>query len=139
MRFSALKHRFCNVFEMCLLKCVIHRLTMLCNRKRYCTGKPRYHNGFGVFCAPIFKCKQKDIILCPEDLNYRPLDFRRLLRDVFSRKPPFFVSTEKVFSKRSSLHFRDDLPYRINSIFFNSGAQVKREHSALFRSPAYHV
>ena len=26
----------------------------------------------GFFRAPIFKCKQKDIFLCPEDLNYRP-------------------------------------------------------------------
>lgn len=30
----------------------------------------------GVFRAPIAGCKQKDIFLCPEDLNYRPLRFQ---------------------------------------------------------------
>ena len=33
--------------------------TMLCNQKRYCTGKPRYHNGFGVFSCPNFQVQTK--------------------------------------------------------------------------------
>ena len=32
---------------------------MLCNQKRYCTGKPRYHNGFGVFSCPNFQVQTK--------------------------------------------------------------------------------
>jgi hypothetical protein len=31
---------------------------MLCNQKN-CTGKPRYHNGFGVFSCPDFQVQTK--------------------------------------------------------------------------------
>ena len=40
---------------------------MLCNQKRYCTGKPRYHNGFGFFSCPdlgwCLWCREFQIII----------------------------------------------------------------------------
>ena len=49
-----------NTWYFCgLVKSVISTRTMLCNQKRYCTGKPRYHNGFGVFSCPNFQVQTK--------------------------------------------------------------------------------
>ena len=92
--------------------------TMLCNQKRYCTGKPRNHTVSGLFRTPIFKCKQKDIFLCWEDLNYRPPLFQAAFERIFLPKAAFFSFSQKIFSKRSSpacsgkrfaLHFRANL------------------------------
>ena len=33
--------------------------TTLCDQKRYRTGKPRSHNGFGVFSRPILTAQKK--------------------------------------------------------------------------------
>ena len=37
--------------------------TMLCNQKRYCTGKPRSRNGFWVFSYPEFQVQTKRYFL----------------------------------------------------------------------------
>ena len=83
-----------NTWYFCgLVKSVISTRTMLCNQKRYCTGKPRYHNGFGVFSCPNFQVQTKKIFFFVERTwTTDPCVFRRLLRDVFSRKPLFSFS-----------------------------------------------
>jgi len=44
----------------------------------------------GFFRTPIFKCRQKDIFLCPEDLNYRQTALRAGLT-LFSQLSPFLL------------------------------------------------
>ena len=44
----------------------------------------------GFFRAPILGCKQKDIFLCPEDLNYRPPLFQAAFERCILPKAAFF-------------------------------------------------
>ncbi len=69
---------------------------MLCNQKRYCTGKPRYHNGFGVFSCPDFHVQTKRYFLCPEDLNYRLPLFQAVFERCILPKAAFFRFGRKI-------------------------------------------
>ena len=44
----------------------------------------------GFFRAPILGCKQKDVFLCPEDLNYRPPRFQAAFERCILPKAAFF-------------------------------------------------
>ena len=50
----------------------------------------------GFFRAPILGCKQKDIFLCPEDLNYRPPLFQAAFERCILPKAAFFRFPRKI-------------------------------------------
>jgi len=83
---------------------------MLCNQKKMLHRKTPIPQRFRGFFVPRFSSANKKIFFfARRTWTTDPCVFRRLLRDVFSRKPPFFVSTDNFFL-RSSLKSKDDLP-----------------------------
>ena len=72
--------------------------TMLCNQKRYCTGKPRYHNGFGVFSCPNFQVQTKRYYSLLRGLELPTPTISGDFREDFSSESRlFFVFAENFF------------------------------------------
>ena len=71
--------------------------TMLCNQKRYCTGKPRSRNGFWVFSYPEFQVQTKRYFSLLRGLELPTPAFRGGFWRIFSSESRLFP-----FSKGSS-------------------------------------
>ena len=85
-------------FNKCVFKSVISIGTMLCNQKRYCTGKPRYHNGFGVFSCPNFQVQTKRYFSLLRGLELpTPTISGGFQEDFSSESRLFFVFAENFF------------------------------------------
>lgn len=84
--------------------------TMLCNQKRYCTGKPRYHNGFGVFSCPNFQVQTKRYFSLLRGLELPTPTISGGFWEMYSPESRLFSFPLKNYFLRSSLKSKDDLP-----------------------------
>ena len=72
--------------------------TMLCNQKRYCTGKPRNHNGFWAFSYPDFQVQTKRYFSLLRGLELpTPTISGGFQEDFSSESRLFFVFAENFF------------------------------------------
>ena len=72
--------------------------TMLCNQKRYCTGKPRNHNGFWAFSYPDFQVQTKRYFSLLRGLELPTPTISGDFREDFSSESRlFFVFAENFF------------------------------------------
>lgn len=77
-------------------KLVTHH--MLCNQKRYCTGKPRNHNGFWAFSYPDFQVQTKRYFSLLRGLELpTPTISGGFQEDFSSESRLFFVFAENFF------------------------------------------
>lgn len=75
---------------------VLH--SMLCNQKRYCTGKPRNHNGFWAFSYPDFQVQTKRYFSLLRGLELpTPTISGGFQEDFSSESRLFFVFAENFF------------------------------------------
>ena len=100
----------------------------------------------GFFVPRFWGANKKIFFFARRTWTTDPHYFRRLLRDVFSRKPPFFVSQEKFLwglsknkddlpacsRKRFSLHFRANLTWINNTVIMGWLCRSNSMKSALF-------
>ena len=86
------------------------RYAMLCNQKRYCTGKPRYHNGFGVFSCPNFQVQTKRYFSLLRGLELPTPTISGGFWEMYSPESRLFSFPLKNYFLRSSLKSKDDLP-----------------------------
>jgi len=71
---------------------------MLCNQKRYCTGKPRNHNGFWAFSYPDFQVQTKRYFSLLRGLELpTPTISGGFQEDFSSESRLFFVFAENFF------------------------------------------
>ena len=85
------------------------RYAMLCNQKRYCTGKPRNHNGFWAFSYPDFQVQTKRYFSLLRGLELPTPRFLAAFERAITPEGRLFSFPLKIFSKRSSLKCMDDL------------------------------
>ena len=97
-------------FNKCVFKSVISLGTMLCNQKRYCTGKPRYHNGFGVFSCPNFQVQTKRYFSLLRGLELPTPTISGGFWEMYSPESRLFSFPLKNYFLRSSINSKDDLP-----------------------------
>ena len=70
---------------------------MVCNQKRYCTGKPRSHNGFWVFSCPDFQVQTKRYFSCLRGLELPTPALFGGFREIFLPEAAFFRFQRKYF------------------------------------------
>ena len=111
--------------------------TMLCNQKRYCTGKPRSRNGFWVFSYPEFQVQTKRYFSLLRGLELPTPVFRGGFWRIFSSESRLFPFSKepliKSLAERSCNLIRGSLE---NTIFikiafvFSSRMDYYRENRA---------
>ena len=84
--------------------------TMVCNQKRYCTGKPRSHNGFWVFSCPDFQVQTKRYFSCLRGLELPTPAFFGGFREIFSPGSRLFSFPKKNFFWTPNYSYRLHLP-----------------------------
>ena len=68
---------------------------MLCNQKRYCTGKPRNHNGFWAFSYSDFQVQTKRYFSCLRGLELPTPALFGGFREIFLPEAAFFRFQKK--------------------------------------------
>jgi hypothetical protein len=77
--------------------------TMLCNQKRYCTGKPRSHNGFWVFSCPDFQVQTKRYFSLLRGLELPTPALFGGFREIFLPEDAFFRFQRKIIFHGSQI------------------------------------